>query len=187
MSSKTRRDGKQAKKQRGGSTSSRSARPRSTSSRGRRHHGAGGRSKGIAAGITAAVAAFVVYGLWSYQNSSNPTSSAASAAGGARSYGYVESGPSAAPISELMEAGDGKRATVEGKVVDMGPTMGCWLIVDDGTRRIMVQTDPMIYIDQDVKGKTITATGITATVNGGMGYSGEQFALLTTGVSVLES
>jgi hypothetical protein len=73
-------------------------------------------------------------------------------------------------------------ATVQGSVVDMGPTTGCWLVVDDGTGQLLVQTEPMIYIDQSMRGQTVRASGELAVLNGGMGVSGPTPALLTPGI-----
>jgi hypothetical protein len=69
----------------------------------------------------------------------------------------------------------------------MGPTMGCWLVIDDGTGQVRVQTEPMTYIHQAVRGEIIRATGQLRVVNGGMGYTGEQLVLLTTGISVADT
>jgi hypothetical protein len=90
------------------------------------------------------------------------------------------------PISTLLSGENTNDVTIEGKVVSMGPTMGCWLVIDDGTGKILVQTNPMTYVHQEVKGKTLRATGSLAIMNGGMGFSGETLALITPGITVKE-
>lgn len=147
----------------------------------RRAGGGGGRGVALVLAI-GALAGFVAYGFWAFRTEAGPPSSAA----GGLSYGWVEQASPPTPVAELVSAEPASEMTVEGRVVDMGPTMGCWLVVDDGTGELLVQTDPMVYVDQAVKGQTIRATGRVDVVNGGMGYSGERLALLTTGVTVLE-
>ena len=62
--------------------------------------------------------------------------------------------------------------------------MGCWLVIDDGSGQVLVQTDPMTFVEQSVQGKTITAAGQMTVVDGGMGFSGRRPALLTSGITV---
>lgn len=135
------------------------------------------RTKMIFTLITLGLSGFILYGIWAYMNQSE-------SADQFQSYGRVEKGSAPVPISTLFSGENVKNITIEGKVVTMGPTMGCWLVVDDGTGKILVQTDPMIYVNQVVKGKTIRATGSLAILNGGMGFSGEKSALMTSGISI---
>lgn len=148
----------------------------------RRRGGGGGRGVALVLAV-GAPAAFVAYGFWEFRAEPGRSSSVA---GGVESYGWVEDASPGTPVAELLSADRPSEVTIEGRVVDMGPTMGCWLVVDDGTGELLVQTDPMVYVDQAVKGQTIRATGRVDVVNGGMGYSGERLALLTTGVTVLQ-
>jgi hypothetical protein len=145
----------------------------------------GGKQRGWPAVATAAgglgVAAVVGYGLLTFQAES---SGARTDAGGDRQYGLVADSSDPVPVSEVLATSSTAPVTVTGTVVDMGPTMGCWLVIDDGTGKVLVQTDPMAYVDQSVKGQTITATGQMTVLNGGMGFSGKQTALLTTGITV---
>jgi hypothetical protein len=143
------------------------------------------RNKKVLGWVAAAgLVGFLAYGAVAFQ--SGPEAGAGGTSGGtaATTYGFVADDGSPVDIAEVAAAGIGTEATVEGTVVEMGPTMGCWLIVDDGTGRIMVQTDPMTYVHQAVRGQTIRATGRLQVVNGGMGYSGQQAVLLTSGISV---
>jgi hypothetical protein len=129
--------------------------------------------------ITLSLSGFILYGMFSYTDQEKNADSV--------TYGRVEEGSKgsdAVPISDLLAGKSVKNVTIEGKVVNMGPTMGCWLVINDGTGEILVQTDPMVYMDQGVKGKTIRATGSLAILNGGMGFSGETLALLTSGISI---
>jgi hypothetical protein len=135
-------------------------------------------TKSIGATALLALVALVGYGVWSF----------AARSGGAEpvvAYGNVgnETAPTVS-VAALVSGDHSGPATVEGTVVDMGPTMGCWLVVDDGTGRLLVQSDPMVYVDQAMRGKTIRATGELAMLNGGMGFSGQTLALLTSGVVV---
>lgn len=134
-------------------------------------------TKSIGATVLLALVAFVGYGVWTF--------AAQPPAEDVVAYGNV--GNTTAPavkVAELVAGDHSGAATVEGTVVDMGPTMGCWLVVDDGTGQLLVQTDPMVYVDQSVRGKTIRASGELAVLNGGMGFTGETLALLTPGVVV---
>lgn len=67
-----------------------------------------------------------------------------------------------------------------GTVVDMGPTMGCWLVIDDGSGKVLVQTAPMAFVDQIVKGQTITARGQMTVLDAGSGFSGKRQARRVT-------
>jgi hypothetical protein len=138
--------------------------------------------------VAAGLAAFVAYGLVAFQSGRDAGGGAAVGGGASTTtYGFVTDGGPPVDIAQLATARVGTQATVEGRVVEMGPTMGCWLIVDDGTGQIMVQTQPMTYVHQAVRGQTIRATGQLAVVNGGMGYSGERVVLLTSGITVSAS
>jgi uncharacterized protein YdeI (BOF family) len=129
--------------------------------------------------ITLSLSGFILYGMLSYTDQAKNTDSV--------TYGRVEEGSKGSatvPIAELLAGKSVSNVTIEGKVVNMGPTMGCWLVINDGTGEILVQTDQMVYMDQGVKGKTIRATGSLTILNGGMGFSGETLALLTSGISI---
>jgi hypothetical protein len=135
-------------------------------------------TRSVGAAALLALVAFVAYGVWSFAIQSDGAEQVVA-------YGNVgdESVP-AVTVAALVSGEHVGPATVEGTVVDMGPTMGCWLVVDDGTGQLLVQTDPMVYVDQSVRGKTIRASGQLAVLNGGMGFTGETLALLTPGVVV---
>jgi hypothetical protein len=137
------------------------------------------RKIGIGTILLAALLGFAAYGLWSFAGQSDD----AERAGAVVAYGPV--GDQSAPevtVAALLAGKHTGPATVQGSVVDMGPTMGCWLVVDDGTGQLLVQTEPMIYIDQSMRGQTIRASGELAMLNGGMGFSGPTPALLTPGI-----
>jgi hypothetical protein len=147
--------------------------------------GAAGRSptaaRAKAGTITAAVAvaALIGYGVWTYGSTVTSQPEATQV------YGWVERSSSPpVGIADALAGTETGPVTITGKVVEMGPTMGCWLIVDDGTATMMVQTDPMAYVPPTVQDETITATGRIVVVQGGMGYSDARPALLTTGISV---
>ena len=150
--------------------------------RGRR--GGALRRVGVVVGLVG-LAGLVAFGFWEF---GEQTARSSSLAGAPERYGWVQETTSPrVGIGELLSsAAPSSEATVEGQVVDMGPTMGCWLVINDGTGELLVQTDPMVYVDQAVNGKTVRATGRIDVVNGGMGYSGERLALLTTGITVAE-
>jgi hypothetical protein len=126
------------------------------------------------------LAGFILYGMLAYVNESKEDNAV-------KNYGRVEKGSATVPISTLLAGENVENVTIEGKVVTMGPTMGCWLVINDDTGEILVQTDPMIYVHQQVKGKTIRATGSLTVLNGGMGFSGETLALITSGITVQEN
>lgn len=76
--------------------------------------------------------------------------------------------------------------TLQGHVMDMGPTMGCWLLIQDGTGEVLVQTDPMVYMPQRLRGATVKVSGTL--VHGrfaGMGYYREGWFLLAPGVEIV--
>jgi hypothetical protein len=129
--------------------------------------------------ITLGLAGFILYGIVAYTDQRDSPKEI-------QTYGRVEGSSSPVPISSLVSGEKTNNVTIEGKVVSMGPTMGCWLVINDGTGKILVQTDPMVYIHQEVQGQTIRATGSLAMLNGGMGFSGETLALLTSGIQVIE-
>lgn len=136
------------------------------------------RTKSIGATALLALVAFVAYGVWSFAAPSD-------GAEPVDAYGNVGSQTApAVTVAALVSGEHTGPATVEGTVVDMGPTMGCWLVVDDGTGQLLVQTDPMVYVDQSTRGQTIRASGELTVLNGGMGFTGETLALLTPGVVV---
>jgi hypothetical protein len=130
--------------------------------------------------ITLALSGYILYGIWAvYANQAQETTMV-------QTYGKVQEETDLVPISTLLSGENVKNVTIEGKVIDMGPTMGCWLVVDDGTGEILIQTNPMVYVNQEVKGQTLRATGSLAVLNGGMGFSGETLALITPGITVKE-
>jgi hypothetical protein len=130
-----------------------------------------------------AVAALLGFGTWTYLQES-ATSQSATEGGGQQQYGLVEGGSDPVPIADALDSAPEGTITVTGTVVDMGPTMGCWLVIDDGSGQVLVQTEPMTFVDQSVKGQTITATGRMTVLDGGMGFSGQRPAVLTTGLTV---
>jgi uncharacterized protein YdeI (BOF family) len=133
--------------------------------------------------ITALIMVFLfgvlLYGFWSYTQQSKEKS-------GELIFGRVDQPFKSVPISSLLSGEKTKDVTIEGKVVSMGSTMGCWLVIDDGSGEIMVQTDPMIYIPQEIQNQPIRATGSLFILNGGMGFKGETLALMTSGITILE-
>jgi hypothetical protein len=132
--------------------------------------------------ITLGLAGFIFYGIWAvYADQPQPQNKNT-----VQTYGRVQEGSDPVPISTLLSGENEEHVTIEGKVIDMGPTMGCWLVIDDGTGKILVQTNPMTYVHQEVKGNTLRATGSLAIMNGGMGFSGETLALITPGITVKE-
>jgi hypothetical protein len=129
------------------------------------------------------VVVFVGYGVWSYGQLPDAASAAAS-------YGFPAQGTEVVPIQEAVsraQANPEASVTVKGRVVDMGPTMGCWQVIEDDTGRVLVQTDPMVYLPQSVRGETMKATG--RLVYGRfrlMGYDNyEGWLLLTPGVEAV--
>jgi hypothetical protein len=129
------------------------------------------------------VTALLGYGAWTFlQESATPQ--AATQGRAQQQYGLVDAGSAPVPITEALTSSPEAPVTITGTVIEMGPTMGCWLVIDDGTAQVLVQTEPMAFIEQSVKGETITATGRITVLNGGMGFSGTRPALLTTGVTV---
>lgn len=128
--------------------------------------------------IILGLAGFISYGMWAYTDLSKN-------ADNEETYGKVVEATRPVPINSLLTGEMVNNVTIEGEVVSMGPTMGCWLVVNDGTEEIVVQTEPMIFINQGVKGKTIRATGSLSIANGGMGYSGKTLVLLTSGVETV--
>jgi RNase P/RNase MRP subunit p29 len=134
--------------------------------------------------LLVAVVVFVGYGVWSYRQLPDTASAAAS-------FGLPAQGTEVVLIEEavsMVQASPDANLTVQGRVVDMGPTMGCWLVVRDGTGEVMVQTDPMVYMPQGLPGETVQATG--RLVYGRfrlMGKPGnyEGWLLLTPGVEVV--
>ena len=99
--------------------------------------------------------ALIGYGVWSYLQLPDIDTDAAS-------YGLPAQGTQPLQIKEavsMAQASPEPTVTVQGKVVDMGPTMGCWLLVQDATGEVLVQTDPMVYMPQSLPGETMKATG----------------------------
>jgi hypothetical protein len=119
----------------------------------------------------------IIYGFWSYTKQVNENNNEVV-------YGRIEQEFTPVSISSLLSGENTINVTIEGKVVSMGPTMGCWMIIDDGTGEVMVQTSPMVYTPQEIRNKTIRATGSLTTLNGGMGFNGNTLALITSGVTV---
>jgi hypothetical protein len=130
------------------------------------------------------------YGAWAYvQLPGQPGSGQAS--GASASYGAPARGIEPLRIEEAILRAEGSpepTVTLQGEVVDMGPTMGCWLLVKDGTGEVLVQTDPMVYMPQELRGATMKATGTFIYGRfGGMGYSNrEGWFLVSPGVEVVE-
>jgi hypothetical protein len=99
--------------------------------------------------------ALIGYGVWSYLQLPDLDS-------GTASYGLPAQETQLLQIKEAVSRAQGSpepTVTVQGKVVDMGPTMGCWQLVRDGTGEMLVQTDPMVYVPQSLQGATMKATG----------------------------
>lgn len=143
----------------------------------------GGARRGGALAVAASlgVAVALGYGAWTFLTESSETAAQGSAG---QEYGIVSPTSEVVPVSQALADPSSGPVTVTGTVVDMGPTMGCWLVIDDGSGQVLVQTDPMTFVDQSVKGKTITATGQMTVLDGGMGFSGKRPALLTNGITV---
>lgn len=132
--------------------------------------------------VVLALGAFLGYGIWAYTRLSNPAPQ--------QTYGFP-TGRAEAPIRIEEAVAKAKMSPrppvldIEGKVVDMGPTMGCWLLVQDGTGEVLVQTEPMVYMPQALRGATVRVSGTV--VHGrfrGMGYRREGWFLFAPGVEV---
>jgi hypothetical protein len=105
--------------------------------------------------LVLAVVVFVGYGVWSYRQLPDTASATAS-------FGLPAEGTEVVPIQAAVsraQASPEPTVTVQGRVVDMGPTMGCWLLIEDGTGQVLVQTDPMVYMPQNLRGAKMKATG----------------------------
>jgi hypothetical protein len=136
----------------------------------------------VAVAGSLAVAAAVAYGLSSFLTESSRGSAGQ---GGDRQYGLVAGTSEPVQVAEALAKPSAAPITLTGTVVDMGTTMGCWLVIDDGSGKVLVQTDPMTFVDQFVKGQTITATGQMTVLDGGMGFSEKRPGLVATGITVL--
>lgn len=132
------------------------------------------------------ILAFLGYGVWVYTRlPSAPLSD------GVQRYGFR---PTAASDlvridQAVLQATGAPKPTVsvQGRVVDMGPTMGCWLLIEDGTGAVLVQTEPMVYMPQKLRGATVKVTGTL--VQGrfaGMGYYRDGWFLFAPGVEVVQ-
>jgi uncharacterized protein YdeI (BOF family) len=147
----------------------------------RTREGGARRAGALAVAGSLGVAVALGYGAWTFLAESSKTVAQGSAG---QEYGIVSPSSEVVPVSQVLADPSSTPVTVTGTVVDMGPTMGCWLVIDDGSGQVLVQTDPMTFVEQSVKGKTITATGQMTVLDGGMGFSGERPALLTNGITV---
>lgn len=143
--------------------------------------------------ISIGILGFLGYGIWSYTGLSNH--SAVTTQSKNVSYGTpTQSGTPVsiqkARVSAKADSTSQTPVTIQGKVDQMGPTMGCWIQVDDGTDKIFVQTNPMVYMPQSLQGATVRLTGTFIHGNfGGMGYSGNTnsaWYLLTPGVQIVK-
>jgi hypothetical protein len=141
-----------------------------------------GRAGVVAVTASLAIAAAVAYGLSSFLTES---SRGTAGQGGDTQYGLVAGTSDPVRVAEALAKPSAASITLTGTVVEMGPTMGCWLVIDDGSGKVLVQTDPMTFVDQSVKGQTITATGKMTVLDGGMGFSGKRPALVARGITVL--
>lgn len=156
--------------------------------------GAGGRQAGKWALLLGAVG-ILGYGIWSYTGLPDGIggAQAQSAAGGVvERYGAPLSGAHASlPIAAALAKGTAAVVTLQGKVVDQGPLMGCWVRIRDSSSDVIVQTNPMAFMPQRLRGATVQVTGTL--VHGrfaGMGYTGPGTSspiwfLLTPGVEVV--
>lgn len=128
---------------------------------------------------------FLGYGAWSYTRLPDP--------GTATTFETYGTPPKEAGNVLRIEEGVAKAkvnrnptVTLQGKVVDMGPTMGCWLLLQDGTGEVLVQTDPMIYMPQKLREATVKVNGIlTYGRFRGMNYNREGWFLFSPGVEVV--
>lgn len=130
---------------------------------------------------------FLGYGVWAYTRLPERAVS-----GSPQRYGTPPPATEHLQIAQAVHRAQREpaeaRVTLEGAVVDMGPTMGCWLLVQDGTGEVLIQTDPMIYMPQTLRGARVRVTG--ALVHGrfrGMGYGREGWFLFSRGVEVVRS
>ncbi len=136
------------------------------------------------------LAVLVGYGAWAYVQL--PDQAGSGQAGGASaSYGASAQATEPLRIEEAVsraEESPEPTVTLQGEVVDMGPTMGCWLLVKDGTGEVLVQTDPMVYMPQELRGATVKATGTLLYGRfSGMNYSNrEGWFLVSPGVEVVD-
>ncbi len=141
------------------------------------------------------IGAFIVYGAWAYlqlPDRPGPTGASATSDGrtGLESFG-APAGEGSEPlrIQEAVSQAEGNpdtTVTLQGEVVDMGPTMGCWLLIRDGTGEVLVQTVPIVYMPQELRGATVKATGtLTYGQFRGMNVDREGWYVLSPGVEVV--
>jgi len=134
--------------------------------------------------VLLSIGGFVFYGVWAYTRLPDRSGSIMDTYGAP---GKEAEDP--VRIEEAVAHAKGRSAptlAVQGNVVDMGPTMGCWLLLRDGTGEVLVQTVPMVYMPQRLRGATVKAMG--RLVYGrlrGMGYDREGWFLLSPGVEVV--
>ncbi len=140
--------------------------------------------------VSIGLAVIVGYGAWTaVQLPDQPGSG--QARGVSASYGAPVQGIEPLRIEEVISRAEGASeptVTLQGEVVDMGPTMGCWLLIEDGAEEVLVQTDPMVYTPQELRGATVKATGTL--IHGrlsGMNYSNrEGWFLISPGIEVVK-
>lgn len=170
----------------------RRSRDQQASKRGKRQHVAGESSQGPWKGlwiwsIVLLLGVFLGYGVWLY--TWLPDLGDSQDGPRVRRYGMrpVEVSDPVAIREAVARARSGPAAvTLEGRVVDMGPWMGCWVLIEDGTGEVLAQTEPMVYMPQKLRGATVRVKG--KLVHGrfaGMGYYREGWFLFPPGVEVL--
>lgn len=136
----------------------------------------------------------IAYGAWSYIHLSNsPTGSSVGGTFGGLSATYgnpATGGQHVLPISQALAlAKHDPRATVtvRGQVVDQGPTMGCWVRLRDSSGEIAVQTWPMVYMPQQLRGATVQVTGTLVYGSVAMDATGKEQVVYAPGIQVIKA
>ncbi len=132
------------------------------------------------------------YGTWAYTRLPGGAGSTQTPRGlGGLSASYGAPGTGAAhplPISAALAfANKGSTApvTIQGRVIDQGPTMGCWVRLRDGSATVLAQTWPMVYMPQTLRGATVRVTGALVYGAAAMDATGKSWILYAPGVQVL--
>ena len=141
-------------------------------------------------GVVFGIVLLIAYGIWNYAKLPGP---GIASNGLSSSYGApVQSAEPPLSIDEAVafaERNPDANVTIEGQVIDQGPTMGCWVRLRDASGTLFVQTDPMVYMPQELRGQTVRASGsFVREPFYGMGYHGSHepaWILLTPGINVV--
>jgi len=132
------------------------------------------------------------YGAWTYTRLPGGVGATHTPRGpGERGASYGAPGTGAAhPLAisvalALAKKGPTTPVTIQGRVIDQGSTMGCWVRVRDGGAAVLVQTWPMVYMPQTLRGATVRVTGTLVYGAAAMDATGKDWILYTPGVQVL--